>query len=111
VVTESVDALFGALSDPSRRRVVQLLGHRPMRAGELADAAGLSAPAMSRHLRVLLRAGVVADERGEHDARLRVFRLQPEGLVDLRIWLDRLQADWDQQLASFERHVERKQTW
>lgn len=111
MVTENVDGVLGALSDPSRRQVVQLLGSRPMRAGELADAAGLSPPAMSRHLRVLLRAGVVADERGEHDARLRVFRLRPERLVDLRTWLDRLQADWDQQLASFERHVERKQGW
>jgi DNA-binding transcriptional ArsR family regulator len=111
VVTENVDVVLGALSDPSRRHVVQLLGNRPMRAGELADAAGLSAPAMSRHLRVLLRAGVVADERGQQDARLRVFRLRPERLGDLRTWLDRLQADWDQQLASFEQHVERKQAW
>src|ERR687895_2480036 len=106
-----VAGLFSALADPTRRQVVQLLGGRPMRAGELADAAGLSAPAMSRHLRVLLRAGVVVDERGQQDARLRVFRLRPERLVDLRTWLDRLQADWDQQLASFERHIERKQTW
>jgi DNA-binding transcriptional ArsR family regulator len=103
-----VAGLFSALADPRRRQVVQLLGGRPMRAGELADAAGLSAPAMSRHLRVLLDAGVVADERRAEDARLRIFRLRPEGLVELQAWLDQLQADWTEQLASFQRHVERK---
>ena len=103
-----VAGLFSALADPTRRQVVQLLGGRPMRAGELAEAAGLSAPAMSRHLRVLLDAGVVADERRAEDARLRIFRLRPEGLVELQAWLDQLQADWTEQLASFQRHVERK---
>ena len=102
-----VDDLFSALSDPTRRHVVQLLGSRPMRAGDLADAAGLSAPAMSRHLRVLLRAGVVADERRQEDARLRVFHLRPDGLAGLQAWLNELEADWNEQLASFQRHVER----
>jgi DNA-binding transcriptional ArsR family regulator len=103
-----VAGVFSALADPTRRHVVRLLGGRPMRAGELADAAGLSAPAMSRHLRVLLDAGVVADERRAEDARLRIFRLRPDGLVELQAWLDQLQADWTEQLASFQRHVERK---
>ena len=79
-----------------------------MRAGELAEAAGLSAPAMSRHLRVLLRAGVVADERRREDARLRVFRLRPQALSGVRAWLDELQMHWDEQLDSFQQHVERK---
>ena len=100
--------LFSALADPTRRQVVQLLGSRPMRAGELADAAGMSAPAMSRHLRVLLDAGVVADERRAEDARLRIFRLRPEGLEELQVWLDQLQEDWNRQLGSFQRHVERR---
>ena len=50
-----------ALADPARRGVVQLLSDGPHRAGELAAASGISAPAMSRHLKVLLQAGVVAD--------------------------------------------------
>ena len=62
---------------------------------------------MSRHLRVLLQAGVVTDERLAEDARARVFRLRPESLVALRAWLDQLQAQWEEQLASFKRHVER----
>ena len=95
-----------ALAEPTRLGVVQLLSTAPRRAGELADAFGVSAPTMSKHLRVLLRAGVVADERPEQDARARVFRIRPESVVALRAWLDQLQALWDEQLRSFKRHVE-----
>ncbi len=95
-----------ALADPTRRRVVQLLSEGPRRAGELAAASGTSAPAMSRHLRVLLRAGIVSDERPPDDARTRVFWLRPESITPLRHWLDELQAAGDEQLASFKRHVE-----
>lgn len=95
-----------ALADPTRRRVVQLLRDGPRRAGELAAAAGTSAPTMSRHLRVLLSAGVVADERPADDARARVFWLRPEAITSLREWLDELQAAGDHQLASFKRHLE-----
>jgi DNA-binding transcriptional ArsR family regulator len=101
-----VDAVFGALADQTRRHVVQLLRDRPMRAGEIAVAAGLSPPAMSRHLRVLLDAGIVQDERRAGDARLRVFRLRPDGLIGLRAWLEELHEHWDQQLTSFQRHAE-----
>ncbi|HEY2553450.1 MAG TPA: metalloregulator ArsR/SmtB family transcription factor [Streptosporangiaceae bacterium] len=101
-------AVFAALADGTRRQVVQLLGERPRRAGELAAAAGTSAPAMSRHLRVLLQAGIVADERTAQDARARVFRLRPQPMAALQAWLDQLQAHWDEQLAAFARHVERR---
>ena len=104
-----VAAVFGALADPARRQVVQLLGQAPHRAGELAAAAGLSAPAMSRHLRVLLEAGIVVDERTARDARMRYFRLRPQSMAALQAWLDQLQAHWDEQLASFKRHVEARQ--
>lgn len=63
---------------------------------------------MSKHLRVLLQAGVVADERPADDARVRLFRLRPESVVALKAWLDQLQAQWDEQLSSFKRHVETK---
>jgi DNA-binding transcriptional ArsR family regulator len=103
-----VDTLLVALADPTRRRVVQLLGDRPYRAGELSSASGVSAPAMSRHLRILLEAGIVADERVPTDARARVFRLRPEPIGELQAWLDQLQAHWNEQLRAFKRHVERK---
>jgi DNA-binding transcriptional ArsR family regulator len=107
VKVTNVDGLFEALADPTRRQVVQLLSRGPRRAGEIAGAAGMSGPAMSRHLRVLLEAGVVADERPSTDARLRVFRLRPDSIVAVQAWLDQLQAHWDEQLQAFKRHVER----
>ncbi|MBO0832894.1 MAG: winged helix-turn-helix transcriptional regulator [Actinobacteria bacterium] len=97
--------VFEALADPARLHVVELLGEAPRRAGELAGAVGVSPPAMSRHLRVLLQAGIVADERGAADARTRFFRLRPQSLVAVQAWLDQLQAHWDVQLASFQQHV------
>lgn len=104
-----VEAFFPALADPTRRRVIELLGDRAHRAGELAAAAGTSAPVMSRHLRILLEAGLVADERVSGDARLRVFRLRPEPVEALQAWLDQLQAHWNEQLGAFKRHVEEKE--
>jgi DNA-binding transcriptional ArsR family regulator len=107
--TSEVDlaALFRALSDPTRQKVVEVLAGGPRRAGELANAAGVSPPSMSRHLRVLLGAGLVVAERRDEDARTRVFRLRPESVVGLQAWLDQLKAHWDEQLSSFKRHVER----
>ena len=98
--------VFEAIADPTRRQVLQLLGSRPHRAGELADAAGMSPPAMSRHLKILLESGLVQDERVPDDARLRIFRLRPESLVAVQAYLDQVQAEWDVQLGSFKRHVE-----
>ena len=97
------------LADPTRRQVLQLLGSRPHRAGELADAAGTSAPAMSRHLKLLLESGVVEDERVAEDARVRMFKLRPDSLVAVQAYLDQLQAEWKVQLRSFKRHVEGRQ--
>ncbi len=101
--------MFVALADPTRRRVIELLGNRAHRAGELAAAAGTSAPVMSRHLRILLEAGFVADERVPDDARLRVFRLRPEPVAALQAWLDQLQAHWDEQLGAFKRHLDERE--
>jgi DNA-binding transcriptional ArsR family regulator len=105
-MAHDVEGLFPALADPTRRRVIELLADRARRAGELAAAAGTSAPVMSRHLRILLEAGLVADERVPADARLRVFRLQPEPVLALQAWLDQLQGHWNEQLGAFKRYVE-----
>jgi DNA-binding transcriptional ArsR family regulator len=98
--------VFGALDDPTRRRVLELLSNGPRRAGELAAAARTSPPVMSRHLRILLETGLVSDERVPDDARARLFRLRPKPIGDVQAWLDQLQAHWNEQLASFKRHVE-----
>ena len=103
-----VSSLFDALSDPTRRQVVELLGAGPQPAGQLARAVGASPPSMSRHLRVLLRAGMVSDERPADDARMRVFRLEPESVATVRAWLDQLQGEWDEQLRAYRRHTEQR---
>lgn len=100
------DVVFPALADPTRRRVVELLGRGALRAGELAAETGTSASAMSRHLRVLLDAGFVVDERVPDDARLRLFSLRREPVLALQAWLDQLQAHWTEQLGSYKGHVE-----
>lgn len=108
-MTAKVEGVFEALADPTRRRVIEVLGDGAHRAGELARAAGTSAPVMSRHLRVLLEAGLVADERVPGDARVRVFSLRREPVLELQAWLDQLQAHWNEQLGAFKRYVEDKE--
>jgi DNA-binding transcriptional ArsR family regulator len=108
-MANGVEPVFRALADPTRRRVIELLGERERRAGELAEAAGTSAPVMSRHLRILLETGFVADERVPDDARLRVFRLRRESVLALQAWLDQLQAHWNEQLGAFKRYVDEKE--
>jgi DNA-binding transcriptional ArsR family regulator len=108
LVTLDVSVMLDALADPTRQRIIQLLSDGPARAGELAHASGTSAPTMSRHLRVLLRAGIVGDDRPPEDARARVFWLRPEAIGAVRTWLDGLQAGADEQLAAFKKHVERR---
>jgi DNA-binding transcriptional ArsR family regulator len=99
--------LLQALGDPVRLRVVEALSRSPERAGDLAVAAGVPAATMSKHLRALLSAGVVTDERDARDARVRVFRLRRESVVAVRAWLDQVQAHWDEQLRAFGVYVER----
>ena len=102
----SLDITLGALADPTRRGVVDLLRRRPRRAGELAAAFDLSAPAMSRHLRVLRTRGLIEEERVDHDARVRVYKLRPEPFRDLHEWLDEVEAFWTDQLSAFKAHAE-----
>lgn len=102
-----VDETLAALAEPTRRAVVDLLTQRPLRSSELADALSLSRPAMSRHLRVLRRAGLVTETSLDDDARAKVYRLRPESLSPLRKWLDEVEAFWGAQLASFVEHAER----
>ena len=101
-----LDQTFGALADPTRRGVIDLLRREPRRASDIADALGASRPAMSRHLRVLRQCGLV--ESSEHeDARVRVYRLKQERFAELRDWLDEVEAFWGEQLHAFAAHVRR----
>ena len=103
----NVDRTLGALADPVRRGVIDLLRRGPRRAGELADGLDMTRPAMSRHLRVLRKSGLVTESGPEHDARVRIYRLEPGPFAELRRWLDEVEAFWGEQLAAFKSHAER----
>ena len=102
-----IDQVFSALADPHRRQAVELLGQRPHRAGELADALGLPAPAMSRHLRQLKQCGLITETHPAFDARVRIYALKDGAMTDLKQWLAQTEALWVNQLAAFKAHVEK----
>jgi DNA-binding transcriptional ArsR family regulator len=98
-----LDDTLAALSDPTRRALVERVAHGPRRAGDLARGFRMSRPAVSKHLRVLREAGlVVAERRG----REQVYRLSPPGIQEVRDYLDRISAFWDVALESFKRYAE-----
>jgi DNA-binding transcriptional ArsR family regulator len=101
-----VDGTLAALADPTRRAAVDLLRRRPRAAGALASALDVSPPAMSRHLRVLRHRGLVEEERDPNDSRLRIYRLRREPFQELQSWLERVEAFWSDQLASYKAHAE-----
>ncbi|HEY4846369.1 MAG TPA: metalloregulator ArsR/SmtB family transcription factor [Methylocella sp.] len=103
----NLDRTLAALADPHRRRVIELLRERPRRAGELAEAVGLNSPALSRHLRTLKAGGLIEEAHPEFDARVRIYSLRPEPMAHLKVWLERTEQLWTQQLAAFKTHVER----
>jgi DNA-binding transcriptional ArsR family regulator len=84
-----------ALGDPTRRAVCERLARGPMAVGELAADLPVSRPAVSQHLKVLKDAGLVIDHP---DGTRRLYQLNPSGLVELRVWLDRV---WSEALSAF----------
>lgn len=103
-----IDRTFAALADPYRRRAVELLGKRPRRAGELAEALGLPASTMSRHLRLMKESGLVEETHPAFDARVRVYALKDGAIADLKHWVTKTEAMWMAQLSAFKAHVEKK---
>ncbi len=106
VASARLDQTLAALADPHRRQVVELLRERPRRAGELAEAAGLTPPAMSRHLKTLRQSGLIEESHPAFDARVRIYHLRAEPMVDLLRWLEQTERMWSAQLAAFKAHLE-----
>ena len=102
-----LDRTFAALSDPTRRGVVDLLRRRPRRAGELSAALEMSPPALSRHLKILRTHGLIQEDHSGGDARVRTYRLRQEPFRALRRWLDEVEVFWTRELDAFRRHAER----
>lgn len=102
-----LDRTLAALADPTRRRVVDLLRAGERRAGELAEELAMSAPAMSRHLRILRTSGLVEESHDGEDARVRMYRLRQRPFSQMREWLDEIERFWAGELAAFKQHAER----
>ena len=90
---------FVALSDPTRRRIIESLASGERSFGELADQFEMSRPAVSQHLKVLREVGVVA---ARADAQRRIYRLSDEGLDEIDAWLAKVRAFWTPRLDRLE---------
>ena len=97
----SMETALRALSDPGRRRILTLVRDEEHSAGEIAAEFTVSWPAVSQHLRVLKEAGLVTERR---EGTRRFYRARPEGLEDVRAFLDEF---WDDKLKNLKREVER----
>jgi DNA-binding transcriptional ArsR family regulator len=104
---DALDRAFEALADPTRRGVIKLLRKSPRRAGELAARLDMSAPALSRHLRILRESRLVEEVADEHDGRVSIYRLRREVFARLRTWVDAVESLWQDQLTAFAEHVAR----
>ncbi|MBP6786339.1 MAG: winged helix-turn-helix transcriptional regulator [Candidatus Promineofilum sp.] len=91
---------FAALSDPTRRAILELLARRgELPAGEIAAQFDISGPAVSQHLKALREAGLV---RVERRAQQRIYRLNPEAMRELEQWAGHLRYVWERRLDSLE---------
>lgn len=96
--------MLQALSDGSRRTVLEALRSGPATVGELAELLPIARPGVSRHLRVLREAGLVEVAQ---DAQWRVYSLRPEPLAELDEWLGHYRALWTQRLDALHTEIAR----
>jgi DNA-binding transcriptional ArsR family regulator len=99
----SMESALRAIAEPHRRRILTLVRDDELSAGEIASHFEVSRPAVSQHLTVLKEAGLV-DERRNGTRRL--YRARPEGLAELRLFLDQF---WDERLGALKRVAELEQ--
>lgn len=99
-----MDAVLHALSDESRRTILEMLRDRPATVNELAAALPIARPGVSRHLRVLREAGLV-DVRQQ--AQWRTYSLRPEPLAELDQWLGGYRALWERRMGDLHAEIAR----
>ncbi|HSB72200.1 MAG TPA: metalloregulator ArsR/SmtB family transcription factor [Candidatus Methylomirabilis sp.] len=101
-----LDATFSALADPTRRAILARLAQGESSVTQLASPFHMSLPAVSKHLRILERAGLLARER---EGRLHRCRLAPEPLRHAAEWIARYRAFWEAQFNALARHLQQTQ--
>jgi DNA-binding transcriptional ArsR family regulator len=99
------DSVFSALSDPSRRRLLESLAARESASlSELAVQLPVTRQAVSKHLAALGEAGLVESTRVGRETR---YRLTPEPLTDALVWMERIGERWDARLVRLREHLAR----
>lgn len=106
---ESIDAVFAALADPTRRAIAERLAAGSASVTELAEPFDMTLPAIVKHLSVLEHAGLVENHK---DGRIRYFTLVPGQLDGVADWLERYGSFWRERFDGLHRHLhsERKET-
>jgi DNA-binding transcriptional ArsR family regulator len=99
----AVEAALKAIAAPRRRRILTLVRDTELSAGEIASHFDVTRPAVSQHLNVLKEAGLVSERR---NGTRRLYRARPEGLAELR---DFLEEFWDMRLDALKREAEKEE--
>jgi DNA-binding transcriptional ArsR family regulator len=103
MATDHLTATFAALADPTRRAILARLASGECSVTELAQPFEMSMPAVSKHLRVLERAGLIVRGR---EAQWRPCRLEPAPLKDVAEWTERYRAIWEQRFDRLETYLQ-----
>jgi DNA-binding transcriptional ArsR family regulator len=104
--TDQLSHTFAALADPTRRAILARLATGDAAVGELADPFDMSLPAISKHLKVLERAGLITRSR---DAQWRPCRLRPAPLKDATAWIERHREIWERRLDRLDSYLQELQ--
>ena len=102
VANDQLSRSFAALADPTRRAILERLAAGDAGVVELSKASTLTQPAITKHLKVLERAGLIGRAR---DGQRRPARLQLDGLASVDDWLRRAHAEWSDRLDRLETHL------
>jgi len=102
---DQLDLTFGALADPTRRAILTRLAEGEATVNELAKPFAMSLPAISRHLKVLERAGLILRGR---DAQWRPSRLETEPLDEAVAWMQSRKRTWEQRMDRLDEHLRSK---
>jgi DNA-binding transcriptional ArsR family regulator len=103
--TDPLSLTFAALADPTRREILTRLAQGEATVNELAEPFEVSLPAISRHLKVLERAGLIVRSR---EAQWRPSRMQAEPLDDAMAWMQSRKRTWEARMDNLEAHLRRK---
>jgi DNA-binding transcriptional ArsR family regulator len=105
VQSQALDRMFSALSDPTRRKILERLSAGPASISDLARPSGISLPGVMKHVRILEEANLVTTEK---NGRSRQCHLGPERMDEVTRWIERYRIQWESRLDRLEAVIERR---